>query len=134
MPVIFNAALTASFQPSRPIIIVAEKVVLDFKLVINSRSAVQVQWYPEFTMDNPASPTAEWYRETAEEDLGNADARMPPSIRRFSTQGADADLPTGTYYFDTQFKRTHGFVRIQILGFGCTAKVTAPFGEIPSAP
>jgi hypothetical protein len=134
MPIIFNAPLTASFQPSLPILIPCEKVVLDFKLVIGGRSSVNVQWYPEFTSDNPASPLAEWYRETAEEDIGNGDVRMPWSIRRFSTQGGDAALPPGTYYLDTQFKRTHKFCRIKILGLGCVATVLAVFGEIPQAP
>jgi hypothetical protein len=134
MPIIFDAPLTANFRPSLAILIPCEQVVLDFKLVINSRTPVQVQWYPEFTSDNPANLLAEWYRETAEEDISNGDVRMPPSIRRFSTNGGDADLPTGTYLFDTQFKRTHKFCRIQILGLGCMARVLAVFGEIPQAP
>ena len=134
MSILFNAPLTAAFQPSLPILIPGEKVVLDFKLVIVSAGLVRVQWYPEFTSDNPGDPNAEWYRETAEEDLGNGDVRMPSSIRRFSTEGVDADLPSGTYFFDTQFKRSHKFCRIQLLGLGCTAKVLAVFGEIPIAP
>ena len=134
MPVIFNGPLSGAFQPSLAILIPGEKVVLDFALVISTQAPLRVQWYPEFTSDNPADPNAVWYRETAEEDIGNGDVRMPPSIRRFSTQGGDNDLPAGTYHFDTQFRRSHKFCRIQILGLGCTATVLSVFGEIPVAP
>jgi hypothetical protein len=132
--IIFDAPLTANFQPSLPILIGTEKVVLDFKLIVAVRSVVQIQWYPEFAHDDPSAVNTEWYREMAEEDLGNGDVRMPPSIRRFSTYGADADLPTGTYYFDTQFKRTHKFFRIQILGANSYARVISQFGDVPVSP
>jgi hypothetical protein len=131
---ILNAPLTAVPQPSQPLLILATEVVLDFDLFIADRTPVRVLWYPEYTKDNPRDPNTIWFRELAEEDIGNGDIRMPYTQRRFSTQGADADLPAGHYFFDVQLKRTHAFARIQIWGLGCTAKVWAPFGEIPNAP
>ena len=129
---LFNGPLTANFQSSQPLLIEGDRVVLDFVLNIPGPGPVSVQWYPEFTKLNPYDLATPWFRETAEEDLGNGDVRMPLSIRRFSTQGADASLPAGVYYLDAEFRRIHMFCRIRILGLGCTAQVFAPFGEIPN--
>jgi hypothetical protein len=130
---LFNSILGANFVASSPLLISGEKVVLDFQLNVTAATA-KVEWYPEFTSGNPFAPTTIWYRETAEEDIGNGDVRMPLSIRRFSNQGADTDLATGVYNLDAQFRRSHNFVRIQIRGTGAIASVLAPFGEIPTAP
>lgn len=128
---IFNGPLTNAFQPSLPLLINDSVVVLDTTLVI-AGGPVRVEWYPEFTDDNPFDVNTRWYRELAEEDVGNGDVRMALTIRRFSTYGADADLPPGTYQLDAQFRRVHDFCRIQIRGLGATARVIAPFGSAPS--
>jgi hypothetical protein len=135
---LFNGLLTAAYQPSQPILVPAQKVVLDFLLTIPAGPGVNVQWYLEFTDGlDPVSGQAVamanwvWYRETAEEDISNGDVRMPIVVRRFSTNGADAVLPAGTHQLDGQFSRTHAFARIQIRGNGATAQVSAPFGKIP---
>jgi len=130
---IFSGPLTNVFVPTQPFVIVADCAVLDFQLTIPANT-VQVQWYPEFTSGNPLAASTLWYRETAEEDLGNGDVRMPPSVRRFSTYGADADLPTGVYRFSVQLIKKHNFCRLQILGNTASAVISIPFGEIPSAP
>lgn len=129
---LFNGPLTASFQPTAALTIVNKQVVLDFDLVIPGPAPVSVQWYPEFAEGDlsPSDPNARWYREVAEEDIGNGDVRMPIAIRRFTTQGADAALPAGSYRFSVQLKRTHMFVRLQIQGLGCQATVRAPFGDL----
>jgi hypothetical protein len=129
--VLFDAALTASFQASAPVTVSEDIAIFDFTITI-AVGTVRVQWYLEYTSDNPYSPTAIWYRETAEEDIGNGDVRMPSAIRRFSTFGADADLGVGTYYFDVQLKRVHDFCRIRIAGNGAYAKVVAPVNSKPS--
>jgi hypothetical protein len=131
--ILFNyMPLTANFQPSSSILIKSDTVVLDFDLIVPGPGTAKVEWYPEFTFENPLDASTVWYRESAEEDIGNGDVRMPFSIRRFSTNGADADLPAGTYHVDVQFKRIHAFCRVQIRGLGCTARIRAPFGEQPS--
>lgn len=132
--VIFQGPLTANFQPSAAVLIESEKVVLDFELVIPGANPVQVQWYPEYAWGSPADPATRWFRETAEEDIGNGDVRMPPSIRRFSTYGADGDLPTGIYRLDVELRRTHKFCRIQLLGLDCVATVYSLFGGLPMTP
>jgi hypothetical protein len=133
--IILDQTLTAAFTPSKPILIAGEKVVLDFRLVIPGPGPLSVQWYPEFTEGNPFDPTnLEWFREVAEEDIGNGNVRMSLVIRRFTINGADTALPAGTHRIDCEFKRTHKFFRIQMLGLGCVARVIVPFGEIPSAP
>jgi hypothetical protein len=129
--VIFNAALTGAFQASDPVMVSDEIVILDFEITI-AMGTVRVQWYLEFTADNPFDVNAVWFREVSEEDIGNGDVRMATAIRRFSTFGADADLGVGTYRFDVQLKRVHDFCRIKILGNGAYAKVTTPVNQRPS--
>jgi hypothetical protein len=114
-----------------PIVILDDTIILDFAITIPI-GTVRVLWYLEFTCDNPFDLNAIWFREVAEEDIGNGDVRMPYAIRRFSTYGADADLPAGTYRFDVQLKRVHDFCRIQLSGNGASAKVSAPINETPS--
>jgi len=132
--IILNAPLTTSFQPSLPIVIAGERITFHFKLVVGGQTPVRVSWYLEFSEDNPILPTAEWYREVAEEDIGNGDVRMPISVRRFSMQGSDADLTPGTYFFSVQLHRAGKMCRIQMAGEGCSAVVRSVFGDIPTAP
>ena len=142
---LFNGALTNAFQPSIPIEVQGDCVVLDFLLSIANTitppaTGASIEWYPEFTWTDPNAVGTQWYRETAEEDIGNGDVRMALSVRRFSTQGADTPLPPGTHACDVQLKREHAFVRVQIrVAAGgadtCSAAVWAPFGtQLQSAP
>lgn len=128
---IFNAPLTANFQASDPLQVVDDTIILDFAIVI-AVGTVRVQWYLEFTSDNPFDPNTVWFREVAEEDIGNGDVRMPYAVRRFSTFNVDGDLPVGTHLLDVQISRVHDFCRIRIAGNGATAKVIAPVNEKPS--
>lgn len=129
--VIFDAPLTVNYQPSEPITVSDDTIILDFTIVI-AVGTVRVLWYLEFTSDNPFDPNAAWFREVSEEDIGNGDVRMPYAIRRFSTYGADTDLGVGTHRLDVQLKRVHDFCRIRIAGAGATAKVIAPVNDKPS--
>jgi len=126
-----HTPLTANFQASGAALIKNESIVLDFDLSFPGPGTVRVEWYLEFTAGNPFDASTLWYRETAEEDIGNGDVRMPLALRRFSTQGADADLPAGAYHYNVQLRRIHAFCRVQIRGLGCTVRVSAPFGEQP---
>jgi hypothetical protein len=132
--IILNSPLGIAFQPSRPILITCERVVLDFRIVIAGPAPVSVLWYPEYTVDNPYATATEWFREVAEEDIGNGDVRMPFTIRRFSTEGADAALPAGTHRFAVQLKRIHDIARIQMAGVGAQVLVYSVFGQVPPAP
>jgi hypothetical protein len=141
---IFNAALTNAFQASDPFTITGEAIVLDMLLSVANiavpGTAARIEWYFEFASDDPNATTTNWYREVAEEDIGNGDVRMSTVIRRFATNASDAPLPEATYRFDMQFARRHNFCRIQIrvLAGGadnCRATVLSVLGSQPlSAP
>lgn len=143
LTILNNLPLTNVFQPSLPFTIIGDKIVLDFDLLAADSAAklARIEWYPEYCHldDNPNLPTARWFRELAEEDIGNGDVRMAVVVRRFSTNGADAPLPLSAthYMFDVQLVRTHGHCRIQIRSAvgaadACRATVYAPFGLAPS--
>lgn len=143
-----NALLTTTFQASAPFGLVGDHVVLDSIIVVANTGAqppgtpAQVEWYPEFTFDDPNSTTARWFRETAEEDLGNGDVRMPKTVRRWSENGDDLPLATGTHNLDAQFSRKHNYCRIQIRvsaapvsADACRASLFAVIGsDVLSAP
>lgn len=144
MVTIFNAALTNAFQASDPFIMTGEAIVLDTLLTVANiavpGTAARIEWYFEFGSDDPNATTTSWYREVAEEDIGNGDVRMSTVVRRFAINAADAPLPEGTYRFDTQFNRRHNFCRVQIrvLAGGadnCRAMILSVLGSAPlSAP
>jgi len=107
--VIYDAAAQAAFTPSKPFLIVAERVTLDWFFDKTAGvSTAKVEWFLEFTSDDPLSVAARWAREVAEEDIGNGVTHMPPVVRDF------ADIPTGQTKRSTQFVRSHQFVRVQI--------------------
>lgn len=126
---LFNAALGAAFAPSSALLISGNKVALDFQLTVTTLA--QIEWYPEFTSDAPSSVTTIWYREVAEEDIGNGDVRMPKAIRRFTEFGG-ALLASGTHNLSVQLERTHQIFRLQmrIVAGAASAQVWAPFGTI----
>jgi hypothetical protein len=134
---LINTVLTAAFQPSSPFLVTDKKVVLDFLLTIPN-PAVAVEWYPEYAdgigANGQALPIAgwQWYRETSEEDVGQGDVRMNEVIRRFAPNLGDGMLAVGAHALNVQLQRTHAFCRIQIRGDGVAARVSTPFGEIPT--
>ena len=140
---IFNGKLTTSFQPTQAYMLVGETAVFDFDLVVANIAVpgtpARVEWYAEYTSADPNAVATKWYRELAEEDIGNGDVRMPVVVRRFSTNGGDAPLSEGTYAFDAQFTRKHNFVRLQVRvapagADNCTLRVNVPFGTAPLSP
>ncbi len=142
---LFDGPLTNAFQATPPTEVKGRRIVLDFLLTIANTvtpplTGASIEWYPEFTWTDPNAAGTQWYRETAEEDIGNGDVRMPASVRRFSVQGADGVLPEGIHARDVQLEREHAFVRLQIRvapggADTCRATVWAPFGsQLVSAP
>lgn len=145
MLVLFNGLLTNVFQPSLPTAVRNGTVVVDFHVVVANvitppGTTAVVQWYPEYASADPNAAGTRWYRETTEESLGMGDVRMSQSIRRFTENGNEVDLPPGTYDQDVQLKREHAFVRYQIrVAVGsadaCQAELVDPFGtQLQSAP
>lgn len=125
--VLFNArALVAgTFNPSAPVLLQGDHLVIDFTLVIGT-AATQVRWYIEYAEDDPNSANTLWFRELAEEDNGGGQVDMPIVIRSFRDNGG-ANLPAATYQVSVQFVRKHKFARLQaeIVAGGGTCTMTA---------
>jgi hypothetical protein len=80
-----------------------------------------------------------WFREVAEEDIGNGDVRQSKVVRRFAEEGSDAPLAVGSHFLNLQFARKEGFARLQVRvaaggANACTLMVSAVFGTIPLSP
>jgi hypothetical protein len=141
---LFNGPLTNAFQPTAGFLLAGETVVLD--LVANVASvppaadAGRIECYLEYTTEDPNAVNTRWFREVAEEDIGNGDVRMPKVVRRFTENGADTALAVGIHYLNMQFSRKEGFARLQVRvaaggANACSLAVFAVFGALPlSAP
>jgi len=90
--------------------ITAEKVVLDFLATVTAVAAID--WFLEFTGDNPNDAAAVWSRELAEEDAGGGVVAMPKVVRTFKENGG-ANLAIGVHPMSCQFVRTHKSCRLQ---------------------
>jgi hypothetical protein len=141
---LFNGALTNAFQPTQGFLLTGESIVLDMTAVVASvppaATPGRIEFYFEFTTADPNAAGTAWFREVAEEDIGNGDVRQSKVVRRFAENGSDAPLAVGTHRLNLQFTRKAGFARLQVrvLAGGanvCTLKVESVFGSIPlSAP
>jgi hypothetical protein len=126
---IFKGLLSPAFQPSTPFLFAAERVTLDFAI-----SGQPVEWYLEFTSDDPNDIATIWKREVAEEDVGGGVTHMPAVVRDFPD---DPDEPGN---FSVPMIRTHKFCRIQIrdatglLPPSIMAEVLAVFGAPAQTP
>jgi len=121
---LFNGPLTGSFQPTKAIAIVAQKLTLDCALV-TSGGPTTVQWYVEFA-DTPTGP---WFRETTQEDAGKGQVLMPAVVRTFADNNS-TNLADGTHNLDVQLPLQQRLARLQLaVGSGVAkVKITAPFG------
>jgi hypothetical protein len=125
----------AVFRASKPFLIVAERVVLDFifRKTAGLSTAI-VEWYLEFASDDPNAAATRWFREVAEEDVGAGVTHMPPVVRDFS------GIPTGTTARSCHLVRSHRFCRVQVqLAFASPdllqrLTITTPFGIVAQAP
>jgi len=125
---LFNGLLSGAFQPTKPFLIAADKVTLDF-FIAAPFSPAKTEWYLEFTSDDPNMLTARWAREVAEEDVGGGVTHMPPVVRDFPDAG----------FFSNHFVRQHHYVRVQIREVSgavppaVTAIILAPFGVVAAS-
>jgi hypothetical protein len=141
---IFNGALTNTYQPTNPVDMAGEHIVLDWALTIANLltpagTAATVQFYFEYASTDPNAATTVWYRETTEEDIGNGDVRMNKAVRRFSEQGADLPLAEGSHQVDMQFNRKHNYFRLQVRtavgsADNCRAQIWSVLGRQPISP
>lgn len=136
--VLFNArALPAgSFIPSTPVFIHANRLTLDFTVVV-AGGATQVQFFLEYASADPNALNTPWFREVAEIVGAGGVVAMPKIVRSFQENGG-ANLATGVHNMSMQFDRHYAFARLQagIVGGGGTALMTAvdPFGSQPVSP
>jgi hypothetical protein len=141
---LFNGPLTNAFQPTQGFLLAGDSVVLDMTAIIASvppaATLGRIEFFLEYTTQDPNAASTSWFREVAEEDIGNGDVRMAKVVRRFSEQGSDVPLAVGTHRLNMQFSRKEGFARLQVRvvaggANACTLSVAAVFGALPlSAP
>jgi hypothetical protein len=139
-----NLLLTTTFQATSPFAIAGEHIVLDWRIVVANlvtapATPASVLWYPEFCSEDPNAAGTEWFRETAEEDIGNGDVRMPKTVRRWTENGDDLPLAEATHRLDAQFSRKHNYCRLQMaIAAGSAdntrASVKVVVGSAPQSP
>lgn len=131
--------LTGAFVPSAPFVMAADRVTIDFTIVVTTPGLIA--WFIEFTDEDPTT-TVEWFREVAEEDQGGGVTEMPVVIRYLRDNSPAfptfVNLPAGTHRLSAQFVRHHKIARIQarITGGGAAATMRAvsQFGTPAIAP
>lgn len=128
---LFNGAAAAAFTPSKPFLISGERTTLDFLFTLPAPGAT-LEWFLEFTSDDPNAAAARWAREVAEEDVGGGVTNMPLVLRNFAGIVNDEKR-------SCQFVRAHRFCRVQFrLAAASPAidnvTILAPFGLLAQSP
>lgn len=133
---LFNSVLGATFAPSRAFMIQGERATLDFLVEVTGETLAKIEWYFEFTSEDPNDPDAIWYRELAEQNTaGSGTTNMPKVVRVFQERDGTL-LAAGEHALDAQCTRAHNFTRIQIAVTQGTASavVRAPFATQADSP
>lgn len=127
--ILLKATLDGSFQPSAPVLLVANQLTLDWDITASS-GPTTLEWYLEFASD-PAGP---WRREVAEEDAGKGVVSMPAVVRTFANNNGTA-LTDGDYGFEMQFVRQAALARIQacVTAGAAVIAVSSPTGIQPQS-
>lgn len=136
--VIFDSVLSSEFQPSRPFLIGADKVTLDWEIEVTGAegATAQVEWYLEFTSDDPNDADSPWYQEVAEQNsIGSGNVAMPKVIRNWQENGG-TDLALGDHFLSAQLSRSHTFCRVQVRAAegDASAKIRSVFGADAISP
>ena len=100
--------------------------------LVTTGGPTTVNYYLEFTDENPNDSASAWFREVDEADNGTGTVKMSKVVRTFAENGG-ASLADGTHQLSCQFVRQAQFVRLQVSVSAGAAVVTidAPFGSIP---
>ena len=127
--VIFNGVLGAVFAPTQPIVMIGERVTMDFDVTVTANDT-KIDWYLEFSEDLSDLLNNPWRREIAEEDVGNGITWMPKVIRTLTEEGNQNGLDIGVHHVSAQMLRSHKFARMQLRASSGSAsvRVVAPFG------
>ncbi len=134
---IYNAALTTSYQASTPIVLAGDQISLDFAITVAAGADAAIQWYLEYT-DNPVGSSAVWYRETAERlSATTGTVSMPLAVRTFLDEAGNALPAAASYLLNAQFIRKHKNYRVQIkasAGTVSAVQIYSNFGAAVNAP
>lgn len=127
--ILLKATLDGSFQPSAPVLLVANQLTLDWDITASS-GPTTLEWYLEFASD-PAGP---WRREVAEEDAGKGVVSMPEVVRTFANNNGTA-LADGSYGYEMQFVRQAALARVQaaVTAGAAIVTVSSPTGIQPQS-
>lgn len=132
--VVFDGALTGGFVATKPLLMTADTIVYD--MIATVSVLAKIEFFLEFTSDNPLDPLAFWSREVSEDDAGNGVVHMPMVVRDLQVNGGTG-LPIGVSKVTLQFVRKHRCVRMQVraaVGTVTELQVLAPFGLVCNAP
>lgn len=133
--VIFDSVLGSTFEVSDPFLISADRITLDWLIVVTGNDLAQIEWYLELGSDDPNDPATLWFREVAEQNNGtDGIAKMPIVVRQFRLNDGTL-LAAGTYQLSTVLSRAHQFCRVQVrvAAGAATVKIFAPFaGDVIS--
>jgi hypothetical protein len=127
--VIFDSVLGAAFEPSDPFMISADRVVLDWLIVVTGEDLTQIEWYIELASDDPNAVATTWFREVAEQNTVGPGTTNMPKVVRIWREADGTLLAPGTHAVDAELTRSHQFCRVQVrvaAGAG-TARIFAPF-------
>lgn len=133
--VIFNGTLGAVFTPTQPIVMIGERVTMDFDVTVTVNDT-KIDWYLEFSEDLSDLLNNPWRREIAEEDIGNGVTWMPKVVRTLTDYGNQNGLDIGVHNLSAQMLRSHKFARMQLRASSGAAsvRVVAPFGLPANVP
>lgn len=126
---LFKKALTTGYVMSQPLAIDSDDLTLFFTMVL-SGGPTTVDFFLEYTDENPNDSASTWYQEVDEVDNGTGGVTHNIVTRTF---GALAD---GSYNLALQFTRRAQYARIQIKAdvAGGLATIIAPFGSRTASP
>lgn len=125
---LYDAPLGGAFTATRSFLMIGEKATVDF-LFAQAVGPATIEWYLEYTSDNPLLPSAVWRREVDEEDVGAGIVHMFDVVRDFT------GIVGAAVGKSAQCVRAHHFIRVVMrvaAGAVGNVVVTTPFGIQPT--
>ena len=132
---IFKGSLTSGFQASDPVTLKSQALTLLWDISATDADVTDVDFYLEYTDENPLDANTIWYPEVDEQDTGDGEVTMSLVLRTFQLNGG-ASLPLGSYRASTLFTRKAQFARVQVRVSDGAANLTLkdPFSDNPQSP
>ena len=125
-----------AFVASQPVMLERDWLTIDFTIVV-ATGVTQVQFFPEFTGENPNAVATAWFRQVVSDDGAGGLVNMAKTVNVFQENNGN-NLAVGTHLLSVQLLVRHMFARIQagIVSGGGTAVMSAVarFGSQPITP